>query len=188
VVIVPIYNDESRARIGEAASVIAEQLTSAGLRVSIDDRDARPGFKFADWELKGTPLRLDLGTRDLDDGKATLVRRDTLTPEPAHLNGIEETVRRLLGSIQAQLSTEARERRAAQSFNPAGLAEMEELLRAAAGFATAGWCGSSECEARVKEATAAAIRCLPLVDGSGEGPCIVCGQPAGERATWAQAY
>jgi prolyl-tRNA synthetase len=188
VVIVPISKDECRTRISEAAAAIAARLTSAGLRVSLDDREARPGFKFADWELKGTPVRLDLGTRDLDNGAVTLVRRDTLTSESVSLDGIEETVRRLLDSIQAQLFVEARERRAARSFEPAGLADMEELLRAAAGFATAGWCGSSECETRVKEQTAATIRCLPLEDATGEGPCIVCGRSAAEQATWAQAY
>ncbi len=188
VVIVPIYKDEDRARILEAAAAIAERLTSAGFRTTLDDRDARPGFKFADWELKGTPLRLDLGTRDLDSGSVTLVRRDTLTTKPANLDAIEATVRELLDAIQSQLSTEARERRAAQSFNPTSLAEMEELLRTAAGFATSGWCGSAECEAQVKETTAATIRCLPLEGGTGEGPCIVCGRPAAERATWAQAY
>ena len=188
VVIVPIYKDDSRTRVLEAAAAIAARLRSAGFRVSLDDRDARPGFKFADWELKGAPLRLDLGTRDLDNGTVTLVRRDTLTPEPVGLDGIEPTVRGLLDSIQAQLTAEARERRADRSFHPAGLAELEELLRAAAGFATAGWCGSPECEARVKEATAATIRCLPLEGGIEEGPCIVCGRPAAEVATWAQAY
>ncbi len=188
VVIVPIYKDDTRARVYEAAAAITERLTRAGLRVSLDDRDARPGFKFADWELKGAPLRVDLGTRDLDNGTVTLVRRDTLMAEPANLDGIEATVRRLLDLIQSQLAAEARERRADRSFNPAGLAELEELLRTAAGFATAGWCGSSECEARVKEATAATIRCLPLEGGAEEGPCIVCGRPAAESATWAQAY
>ena len=79
-------------------------------------------------------------------------------------------------------------RRAAQTFEPAGLADMEELLRTSAGFATAGWCGSAECEARVKEKTAATIRCLPLAGGTGEGACIVCGRRAAEQATWAQAY
>ena len=116
------------------------------------------------------------------------MRRDTLTSNPTSLDAVEATVRELLDAIQSQLSTEAHERRAAQSFNPTSLAEMEELLRAAAGFATAGWCGSAECEARVRETTAATIRCLPLEGGSGEGACVVCGRPAAERATWAQAY
>jgi prolyl-tRNA synthetase len=188
IVIVPIYRDENRAEVRVAAAAIAKRLTSAGLRVSLDDRDARPGFKFADWELKGAPLRLDLGKRDLDGGTVTLVRRDTLTSEHASIDSLETRVNALLDSIQAQLSAQARERRAAQSFSPASLADLEELLRAAAGFATARWCGSAECETRVKNETTATIRALPLERGDAEGTCIVCGRPATEQATWAQAY
>jgi len=188
VVIVPIHQDEDRAAVRETAAVIAKRLTSAGLRVSLDERDARPGFKFADWELKGAPLRLDLGTRDLESGVVTLVRRDTLTSKHASIDAVETTVTGMLDAIQSQLSTQARERRAARSFKPTSLAELEDLLRAAAGFATAGWCGSPECEARVKNKTTATIRALPLERGDAEGPCIVCGRPATEQATWAQAY
>jgi prolyl-tRNA synthetase len=188
VVIVPIHKDEDRTRILEAADSIAGRLRSAGLRVALDDRDARPGFKFADWELKGAPIRLDLGRRDLDNGMVTLVRRDDLTSEQTTVDTIETAVTRLLDSIQSQLYAQAEERRAAHTFEPATLAELDEFLRAATGFATAGWCGSAVCEAHVKDRTAATIRCLPLEDGNVEGACIVCGRPAAERATWAQAY
>ena len=188
VVVVPIFKDDDRARVLEAAEATAGRLRAAGIRVSLDDRDARPGFKFADWELKGAPLRLDLGTRDLASGLVTLVRRDTLTSESVSMDALEPVVSGLLSSIQSELSAQARARRAAQTFHPVTLAEMEELLRAAAGFATAGWCGSNECETRVKERTAATIRRLPLAPERFDGACIVCGRPAAERATWAQAY
>ncbi len=188
VVVVPIYKDDDRAQILEAADAIAKRLRTAGVRVMLDDRDARPGFKFADWELKGAPLRLDLGKRDLDRGTVTLVRRDTLTSELATTDALEAIVSGLLDSIQSQLAAQAHERLTAQSFRPTSLVELEELLRDARGFATAGWCGSDECEALVKERTTATIRCLPLDRGDAEGACIVCGRPAAERATWAQAY
>jgi prolyl-tRNA synthetase len=188
VVIVPIYKDGDRTRILEAADAMGERLTRAGFRATVDGRDARPGFKFADWELKGAPLRLDLGARDLESGDLRLVRRDTLGSEHTTIDAIEASVSSLLDSIQAELSRQAEERRAARTFEPGTLGEMEELLRAAAGFATAGWCGSSGCEARVKDETAATIRCLPLESEDVDGPCIVCGRAAAERATWAQAY
>jgi prolyl-tRNA synthetase len=188
VVIVPIHRDDDRVQILEAAAAIRARLERAGVRVSVDDRDARPGFKFADWELKGAPLRLDLGKRDLDAGVVTLVRRDTLTSVSSRIDAVEASAAALLDSIQSELSAQARERRAAQSFEPATLDELEELMRAAAGFATAGWCGSPECEARVKAETAATIRCLPLERELPDCACIVCGRPAAERATWAQAY
>jgi prolyl-tRNA synthetase len=189
VVIVPIYKEQNRTQILEATVAIERRLTSAGVRVGLDDRDARPGFKFADWELKGAPLRLDLGLRDLDGGTVTVVRRDTLASELVSTDAIERRVSELLDSIQSVLLAQAQERQKAQTFEPATLADLEELLRAAAGFATAGWCGSAECESHVKDETAATIRCLPLERGSGGGgACIVCGRPASESATWAQAY
>jgi prolyl-tRNA synthetase len=188
VVVVPIYKDEDRARILEAADAIAQRLRNVGVRVALDDRDARPGFKFADWELKGAPIRLDLGTRDLAAGTVTLVRRDTLASEGASIDAIEQTVVELLAAIQSELFAQAEQRRAARMFEPATLAELEDFMRAAAGFATAPWCGSADCESRVKEATAATIRVLPLDGEQVGGVCVVCGVRAAERATWAQAY
>ena len=188
VVIVPIYRDDDRAQILEAADVTAARLEAAGVRAVVDDRDERPGFKFADWELKGAPLRLDVGKRDLDGGTVTLVRRDTLASEQSSIDALEARVHELLDAIQLELLAQARERQAAQTFEPSGLAELEALMRDAAGFATGCWCGSAECEARVKETTAATIRCLTLDREALDGTCIVCGQPAAERATWAQAY
>jgi prolyl-tRNA synthetase len=188
VVVVPIYKDEDRTEIIEAAHAIARRLRSAGVRVQVDDRDARPGFKFADWELKGAPLRLDLGKRELDGGTVTLVRRDTLASEHASIDAIEQSVDGLLAAIQSELFAQAAQRRAERTFVPVTLPELEDILRAAAGFASAHWCGSSECEARVKEATAATIRVLPLEPELVDGACIVCGTPAAEWATWAQAY
>jgi prolyl-tRNA synthetase len=188
VVIVPIVRDDDRRQILEAADALRKRLDGAGVRVAVDDRDARPGFKFADWELKGAPLRLDVGKRDLAGGTVTLVRRDTLASEQVNVEATEAKVRELLDAIQSELFDQAQERRAAQTFEPATFGELQELLRAAAGFATAPWCGAGECEERVKETTAATIRALPL-DGDGvEGACIVCGSRAAERATWAQAY
>jgi prolyl-tRNA synthetase len=188
VVVVPIYTEEDRTRILEAGGAIVKRLRNSGVRALLDDRDARPGFKFADWELKGAPIRLDLGKRDLDSRTVTLVRRDTLASEEAGIGAIERTVRDLLDSIQSELFDQAEQRRAAQTFEPATLAELEDLMRAAAGFATAPWCGSSECELRVKETTAATIRVLPLEAEHVGGACIVCRGRATERATWAQAY
>ena len=188
VVIVPIYKDDDRAQILEAARATAARLEAAGVRVTVDDRDSRPGFKFADWELKGAPLRLDLGSRDLENRTVTLVRRDTLASMQSSVDALEATVSELLVSIQSELMTQARQRLDAQTFHPANLAELEESMRSAAGFATAGWCGSTECETHVKEMTSATIRCLPLEHEPVEGTCIVCGSPATDHATWAQAY
>ena len=188
VVVVPIIKDDDRAQILAAADEITGRLARAGIRVTVDGRDARPGFKFADWELKGAPLRLDVGARDLAGGTVTLVRRDTLASEQAALDTLEARVHALLDSIQTELFAQAHARRAAQTFEPATLDELEASMREAAGFATAAWCGSPACELRVKDETTATVRCLPLEHADISGPCIVCGRPATERATWAQAY
>ena len=188
VVVVPIYKADDRDSILSAAKELAGRLRAAGVRAVLDDRDERPGFKFADWELKGAPLRLDVGKRDLDAGNVTLARRDTLAAQAVDQHGLESTAIRLLDEIQHELARQATSRRADQSYAPHDLAEMEDLLRAAAGFATAGWCGSAACEALVKERTKATIRSLPLTQEPVQGACIVCGGRAGETATWAQAY
>jgi prolyl-tRNA synthetase len=188
VVVVPIYKADDRDVILSAATEMVGRLRAAGVRAVLDERDERPGFKFADWELKGAPLRLDVGKRDLDGGNVTLVRRDTLDAEVVDRHALETTTLRLLDSIQLELARQATSRRAEQTYAPDNLAEMEDLLRAAAGFAIAGWCGSPSCEALVKERTTATIRSLPLTQEQAHGACIVCGRPASERATWAQAY
>jgi prolyl-tRNA synthetase len=188
VVVVPIHKGDDRDAILSAAREMVARLRAAGVRTVLDDRDERPGFKFADWELKGAPLRLDVGKRDLDAGNVTFVRRDTLDSELVAEHELETAAVRLLDSIQQELARQARARRDEQTHAPQTLAEMEDLLRAAEGFATAGWCGSPECEARVKERTKATIRCLPLTQEPAHGACIVCGRPAAEQATWAQAY
>jgi prolyl-tRNA synthetase len=188
VVVVPIYKADDRDDILRAATELLVRLRAAGIRAVLDDRDERPGFKFADWELKGAPLRLDVGKRDLESGNVTLVRRDTLAADVVDLHAVEATAVRLLDEIQHELARQATTFRAERTHAPQSLAEMEELLRTAAGFATAGWCGSASCETLVKERAKATIRCLPLTQQPPHGTCIVCGNAATEEATWAQAY
>jgi prolyl-tRNA synthetase len=188
VVVVPIYKEDDRDSILSTATELLGRLRAAGVRAVLDDRDERPGFKFADWELKGAPLRLDVGKRDLDAGNVTLVRRDTLEAEVLDRQALEARTSALLDAIQHELYRQATARRKEQTHAPQSLAEMEELLRDASGFSTAGWCGSPECEALVKERAKATIRCLPLTQEGAHGACIVCGRAASEEATWAQAY
>lgn len=188
VVVVPIYKGDDREFVLSAARQLVARLVAAGVRALLDHRDERPGFKFADWELKGAPLRLDVGKRDLEGGNVTVVRRDTLSAAIIEQQALEPTTIRLLESIQQELAHQATTHRAEHTHAPRSLAEMEDLLRANAGFATAGWCGSAACEARVKERTKATIRHLPLTPERAHGACMVCGRSASEEATWAQAY
>jgi prolyl-tRNA synthetase len=190
VVIVPIYrSDEEREQVLAAVSRVEQDLRGEGLRVRVDDRDQhRPGYKFNEWELKGVPLRVELGPRDIAAGQATLFRRDLATKEAVPLEGLGGAARELLADVQRGLFEDARSFRDEHTFTPDTWDEMRELLSAARGFVVTGWCEDEACEARVKDETKATIRCLPLERERVDGDCPVCGRPATERAYWAQAY
>jgi prolyl-tRNA synthetase len=188
IVIVPIYRaDDERARVLEACERISGDL--AGHRVRIDDReDVRPGFKFNHWELRGVPVRVELGPRDLDAGKATIVPRLTGEKEEVALGDLAGRLAKALDESQQGLHDDALAFRDRYTFRPKDLGELATLVEDPGGFMVAPWCGSDECEAKVKAETKATIRYLPLEQRDPGAPCIVCGQPGTEEATWAQAY
>jgi len=192
VVIVPIARDDDRAGILETAAAVAEELRATGVRVRIDDRaEHRPGFKFNEWELKGVPVRIEIGGRDLAAGAVTVVRRDTGAKQQLAVPGAAAVIGEMLDAVQSSLfasAVEERERRTLR--DPRGYDEMIEFLRGAGGFVEAPWCGRAECEDQVKEQSSATIRCLPLDAQSAppSGACICCGRPAVTTAVWAQAY
>ena len=188
VVVVPIYrSDEERARVLEAAASLVSDLGER--RTHIDDREGiRPGFKFNHWELRGVPVRIELGPRDLDAGRATVVPRLTGQKEEVGLDALPGRIADLLAEAQTGLRDQAREFRDRHTFRPKDMSEMASLLDDPGGFMLTGWCGSDECEAKVKAETKATIRFLPLDPRPVEGVCVVCGQPAAEEAAWAQAY
>ncbi|MEA2374672.1 MAG: prolyl-tRNA synthetase, partial [Thermoleophilaceae bacterium] len=170
-------------------SRIEKGLHRKRVRVHTDDRDQhRPGYKFNEWELKGVPVRIELGPRDIAAGQATVFRRDLSTKDTVPLAELAPVVKELLGDVQRGLFEDARRFRDEHTYTPATWDEMRELLSRAAGFVIAGWCGDPACETRVKEETKATIRCLPLRRQRTDGDCLVCGRPAKERAHWAQAY
>ncbi len=191
VVIVPIFRDEDdHADVLQTAATVADRLRTALVRVRVDDRtEHRPGFKFNEWELKGVPLRIEIGARDLAAGAVPVARRDTGAKEQIALPRVTVEVQRLLAEVQASLFREAldeQERRTLRS--PDSYKEMIEYLRDAGGFAAASWCGRSECETRVKDDSSATIRCLPSGSEPDSTGCICCGQTAMHAALWAQAY
>jgi prolyl-tRNA synthetase len=191
VVIVPILREDEDADVLHAAAALADELRGAGVRVRVDDRpEHRPGFKFNEWELKGVPLRVEIGSRDLAEGAITLARRDTGGKEQISIPRAAAAIEELLGAVQAalfQAASDERERRTLR--DPSSYDEMIEYLRAATGFVVAPWCGDSECEARVKVDSSATIRILPLGDEPAPSrACICCPRPAVTEAVWAQAY
>jgi prolyl-tRNA synthetase len=191
VVVVPIFREDDRADVLHAAAGVADELRRAGVRVRVDDRpEHRPGFKFNEWELKGVPLRVELGGRDLAAGSVTVARRDTGDKQQIPLPRVSAAVVELLNDVQASLFRAARDERERRTLRgPGSYEEMIEYLREAGGFAAAPWCGRPECEARVKEDSSATIRCLPLDEQPAQSDaCVCCGRPAMSVAVWAQAY
>ncbi len=200
VVIIPIYKtDEERARVLEAADRIVEgfgaweQREPGRLRVHIDAREGiKPGAKYFEWELRGIPVRMEIGPRDLDKNQVVLVRRDTREKRPASLNTLGEDVAELLSRIQADMLIAARERREQHSIRePVTYDRFREIMDGEGGFVYAGWCGDVACEAQIKADTKATIRVLPDEEfRSADAPttCLRCGRPASTEAVWAKAY
>lgn len=187
VVIVPIYRDDSRGAVLAAAAQVAASLSD--VRVKVDDREEhRPGYKFNEWELKGVPVRLEIGPRDLEAGRVTIVRRDNAEKSGIALTELASRIPALLTEIHASLLKSALDFRQERTFHPASYDELADVLSAAGGFASARWCAGPECEAKVKEQTKATIRCLPLDPVDPGGACMVCGARATEQAIWAQSY
>jgi prolyl-tRNA synthetase len=190
-VIVPIFREDERADVLRAAAAVADELRAAGVRIRVDDRpEYRPGFKFNEWELKGVPLRVELGARDLAAAAVTVARRDTGEKRQIPLPRAAVAIDEMLGDVHASLFRAARdEQERGMLRDPSGYDEMIEYLREAAGFVAAPWCGRRECEARVKEDCSATIRCLPLGEQPPHsGACVCCGRSAVAAAVWAQAY
>ncbi len=190
VVIVPIYRtDEERVAVTEAVTPVASALKAAGIRVRTDDREEhRPGYKFNEWELKGVPVRLEIGPKDVAEGEVVLYRRDLRRKSPVPIEGLAEHIPGVLEGIQDELFTQALAFRQGRTFRPASYEELKALIKDPGGFVEGLWCGRLACEDKVKADTKATIRALPLDPAPVEGACIVCGEPATELAVWAQAY
>jgi prolyl-tRNA synthetase len=198
IVIVPIYKtDEEKASVLENAQRLRKELIDAGIRVKMDEREgSSPGFKFNDWEMRGVPLRMELGPKDVAKGSVVLARRDrpgkegkSFVPQPV----IAASVTQMLGEIQQTLYDRALAFRKANTAEPADYEQFKQAVEK--GFAFAWWCGSGDCEAKIKEETKATMRCIPLdqtlggaSQAGGSGKCVYCGAAASERAIFARAY
>lgn len=189
VVIVPIYRkQEQLAMVSEKVAGIVEGLKAKGISVKYDDADnKRPGFKFADYELKGVPVRLVIGPKDLEENTAEVMRRDTLGKETVSLDGIVDYVANLLEDIQNNIYTKARNFRDSHIFEANSYDEFKELIEKG-GFVLAHWDGTTETEERVKEETKATIRCIPLDGDTTPGTCIFTGKPSERRVIFAINY
>lgn len=190
VVIVPIYKSaEGLQKITAKVEGIVEALKAKGITVKYDDRDTqKPGWKFADYELKGVPVRLAIGERDLQNDTVEVARRDTLTKETVSAAGIEEYVARLLEDIQQNIYKKALDFRNSKITKVDSYDEFKELLETKTGFFLCHWDGTPETEERIKLETKATIRCIPFDSPEEEGKCMVTGKPSHRRVLIAKAY
>ncbi len=191
VIIVPIYRkDAEKDAVMAAVDEVFAELKAGGIRVKVDDREGfSPGFKFNDWEMRGVPLRLEIGPKDIEKGSVALARRDILGRDGKSFvsrDGLVATVQEMLDTIQAALFESAKAFRDANIHDPQSYDELKEVVEK--GWAFSWWCESAECEAKVKEDTKATTRVIPLEQPGGEGKCVVCGEKATKKVYFAKAY
>jgi prolyl-tRNA synthetase len=193
VVIVPIFRtDEEKTTVLDTARKLKAELVKANVRVTLDEREgSSPGWKFNDWEMRGVPLRVELGPKDVAKQSAVLARRDRPGKEgkvSASLAGLPQTIEALLAEIQQSLHDKALAFRKSNTHDANTYEDLKKAVET--GFAFSPWCGDADCEAKIKEETRATMRCIPLDQGSsgGSAKCVYCGKPAPERAIFARAY
>ncbi len=190
VVIVPIYrNDEQLADASSVATQLMAELRAQGIRVKFDNRDThKPGWKFNEYELKGVPVRIAIGPKDVENGTVEIARRDTLTKELVKTEEASGKVVALMTEIQENLYTKAANFRKEKTTVVSGYDEFKEILETKGGFILAHWDGTTETEDRIKKETKATIRCIPLDEDTEPGSCMVTGNPSARKVLFAKAY
>ncbi len=189
VVIVPIPRGNWQETVLPKAKAIQADLVASGVRVFLDDREAyTPGWKFAEWELRGVPLRLEIGPKDLEKSQVMLARRDTREKLSAPFDGLSGRITGLLDEIQRALYQRALHFREEHTTRAATFDEFRSAMEGRPGFVIAGWCGSADCEAQIKAETQATLRNIPFGSENVAGTCVKCGRPSQGEAWFAKAY
>ena len=190
-VIVPIYKtEEEKAGVLDAARKLNAELVRAGIRTKLDEREGQSaGWKFNDWEMRGVPVRVELGPKDVAKQAAVLARRDKPGREgkvSAPLADLPVTIEKLLAEVQQAMHGKALSFRKSNTHDAKNIGDLKRAVES--GFAVASWCGSGDCEAKIKEETRATMRCIPLEQQGAAGDCVGCGKAARDRAIFARAY
>lgn len=185
IMIIPIQ--QKKAGVLDKAAELKERL-SASFRVKVDDSDKSPGWKFSEQEMRGIPIRVEIGPKDIAAGQAVIVRRDTREKITAALDSIEEKAAEVLAQIQKDMLERARTHMAEHTYEAVGFEEFVKTVEEKPGFVKAMWCGSQECEDIIKEKTTATSRCMPFVQEHLADTCVCCGKPATKMVYWGKAY
>jgi len=187
VMVIPIQ--QHKDGVLECAAEVRDALKSAGMRVKMDDSDKSPGWKFSEQEMRGIPIRVELGPKDIEAGKCVLVRRDTREKTECAYAQVSETVKKLLEEIQNDMYNRAREHRDSHICDVKSYSDFKDAVENKPGFIRAMWCGDVECENKIKEETTATSRCMPLEDQEViSDVCVCCGKPAHKLVYWGKAY
>lgn len=191
-VIIPFFlknKEEVNANLMTEANALATKLRAKGIKVKVDtDDQKRPGFKFAEYEMKGVPTRIVIGPRDLENGTVEVARRDTKEKFTAQLDGVDETIDNLLKEIQENIYKKALDFRTENTYNASTFEEFKDIIENKQGFVVANWDGNEETEEKIKTETKATIRCIPLEGSEPDGPCIYSGNKAKHKVIFAKAY
>ena len=188
VVIVPIGRDNWREAVLPRAKEIQAEIAAAGIRVTLDERDERPGWKFSEWELRGVPLRVEIGPKDIEKSAVLVARRDTREKQSVPMDGLAARLRELLNDVQRTLFERARQFREEHTQRAATYAEFKQIMEGRPGFVIASWCGTAQCEAQIKAETQATIRNMPMDGDAPTGACVRCDAEAKAEAWFAKAY
>jgi prolyl-tRNA synthetase len=189
VVIVPIPRGNWQETVLPKAREIRDTLQKARVRVMLDDRDSyTPGWKFAEWELRGVPLRIEIGPKDIEKSAVMVARRDTREKQSMAMDGLAPAIAARLDEIQRGLFERARTFREEHTTRVASYEEFKSIMEGRPGFVIAGWCGSEDCEAQIKADTQATLRNIPFGGAHTTGICVKCGKPSPAEAWFAKAY
>lgn len=186
VMIIPIQ--QKKEGVLDTAASLVDRLKKAGIRVKMDDSDKSPGWKFSEQEMRGIPLRVEIGPKDIEAGKCVLGRRDNGEKIECTLDELESKVTELLATIQSDMLKRARDHRDAHTYSAKTLDEMQKILDTTPGFVKAMWCGEQDCEDKIKEQMSATSRCMPFEQEKISDTCVCCGRPATKMVYWGRAY
>lgn len=184
--IIPIM--QKKEGVLEKAAEVKEMLTKAGLRVKVDDSDKNPGWKFSEQEMRGIPVRVEMGPRDIEAGQAIVVRRDTREKVTVAIDELSSKISEILDTMQKEMLERAREHRDAHTYVATDYEEFKKTVAEKQGFVKAMWCGEQDCEDKIKEDTTATSRCMPFEQEQLSDVCVCCGKPAKKMVYWGKAY
>lgn len=184
--VIPIM--QNKDGVLNKAYEVKQALVKAGLRVKVDDTDKKPGWKFSEQEMRGIPVRVEMGSRDIEAGQAIIVRRDTREKTTVAIESLAEEIKNILDKMQTEMLERARTHREAHTYVATNYDEFKDVVANKPGFVKAMWCGDQACEDKIKEETTATSRCMPFEQEHLSDVCVCCGRPAKKMVYWGKAY